>query len=272
MQIKMEQFKHFSHKHVLVLNKEHTGADMRCHGCHKPITIGTLYYRCSRSNSTRETCDKFFLHQTCAKLPLTLQHPMHPLHPLTLYSSRKKIVLWYCAGCRNTDMKLFTYVCTECDFYICLRCLFDEGMLHHEHVEDRDFHHEGHKQHSLTLHHTRALFECDACGTEKNDLSYKCNSCPFWIHHSCALLPRTRTCRSHSHPLVLAFSLPEKYLRFRELCAICRNRVFPKRWLYYCADCRFFAHLQCATSADENITEQRLLARFVDTLCKILFF
>ncbi|KAK2976134.1 hypothetical protein RJ640_010669 [Escallonia rubra] len=59
------------------------------------------------------------------------------------------------------------------------------------------------------------------------------------------------------HPLTLAFSLPEEYLKFDPNCDICSKGVRPPRWVYYCGPCRFFAHIKCATSEVNSIFKLR---------------
>lgn len=118
-------------------------------------------------------------------------------------------------------------------------------MFGHQFIEDCGFRHEGHKHGPLTLLMKPAFFHCDACNTEAKDLSNVCTNFMFWIHQSCASLPATMECELHDHPLILAFSLPKQFITFPQFCNIRTKRVHPSRWLYYCANCRYFAHLKC---------------------------
>ncbi|KAK2998089.1 hypothetical protein RJ639_024888 [Escallonia herrerae] len=61
----------------------------------------------------------------------------------------------------------------------------------------------------------------------------------------------------NQHPLTLAFSLPEQYLKFDPNCDICSKRVSPPHWVYYCGPCRFFAHIKCATLEVKSIFKLR---------------
>lgn len=92
-------------------------------------------------------------------------------------------------------------------------------------------------------------FECDACQAGALDLSYVCTKCPFWMHQRCAFAPTTLEYKFHdNHPLILAYSLPEQYRSFVQYCIICSEELNLLHWLYYCSDCRFFAHIKCVTS------------------------
>ncbi|KAK2979834.1 hypothetical protein RJ640_010725 [Escallonia rubra] len=52
----------------------------------------------------------------------------------------------------------------------------------------------------------------------------------------------------HVHPLVLAYSLPTEDSMFENYCDICSQSVHPSAWLYYCGDCKYYAHIVCAMS------------------------
>lgn len=83
------------------------------------------------------------------------------------------------------------------------------------------------------------------------------------MHKSCAFLPSSSSMESifHDHPLVLAYSLPDQYRTFRQFCNVCTYVVHPSGWLYYCANCRFYAHLKCATSSTHQMVEPPLKLR-----------
>ena len=107
-----------------------------------------------------------------------------------------------CAAC-TSDINVYTwtYNCRLCQldreeeestsvdpFALCARCAVMESVLDHE----------GHQHHSLTLLRRKVRFSCDACGIEDAEFhSYICHSCHFWIHSSCAELPRTIKLRIH---------------------------------------------------------------------------
>ncbi|GJY42408.1 C1-like protein [Tanacetum coccineum] len=71
------------------------------------------------------------------------------------------------------------------------------------------FEHEGHPQDTLTLQLIPASFRCDACNVTDEGLFYRCDSCDFWIHKTCASLAPTADLPHHHHeqPLLLIYSL-----------------------------------------------------------------
>ncbi|KAK3003208.1 hypothetical protein RJ639_019188 [Escallonia herrerae] len=124
-----------------------------------------------------------------------------------------------------------------CDFNVGMSCASDKT------VRKLDFH-----EHPLTYVLRTTSFSCDACLKEDKDVSYRCTECPFWIHESCAMLPKTKRNNDHVHPLVLAYSLPTEDSMFQNYCDICSQSVHPSEWLYYCGDCKYYAHVVCAMS------------------------
>ncbi|XP_063937417.1 uncharacterized protein LOC135147791 [Daucus carota subsp. sativus] len=81
------------------------------------------------------------------------------------------------------------------------------------------------------------------------DYSYRCDdiTCPFWIHYECATLPRVKLFEiHHKHPLQISDSLPQAYRQFAFKCKICKSLIHTDQWIFYCANCRFFAHIRCA--------------------------
>ncbi|GJY53655.1 C1-like protein [Tanacetum coccineum] len=94
------------------------------------------------------------------------------------------------------------------------------------------FEHKGHPQHSLTLKLRPGSFHCDACNAKDEGLFYECDTCDFWIHKSCATLAPTISIHlphhHPKHPLVLVYSLPDKFYRYP-----------------------YFSHIKCALNAQQ---------------------
>ncbi|KAA8517095.1 hypothetical protein F0562_017388 [Nyssa sinensis] len=234
-------FVHFSHDHPLILNEEkkHDGEEVRrCNGCLAEIVPGP-YYCCSKRD--------FFLHKLCAELPLEMQHHMHPEHPLTLIARRGL----YCNVC-GEQCKNFTYACLPFDFYVDILCAS---------LMERKIEHKSHK-HPLILLRRPALLFCYACGTEHKGIFYFCTTCgQFWMNKHCASLPSTIEHSDHHHLLSLAYSLPYDYYKFQYTCDICGKYFNRVCWFYYCKECRYLAHVNCATSKPlpdrktKNLTE-----------------
>ncbi|KAK3035146.1 hypothetical protein RJ639_032819 [Escallonia herrerae] len=229
---------HFSHEHPLTLDEVQKDDDgeVTCCGCLK--TIVDSAYGCKKCG--------FFLHKTCAELPEKITHTMHPQHQLQLFarpvSSHKPDCpnsLFQTCDCNVCGLKSrgFTYRCSLCDFNVGVSCASDKTAM------KLDFH-----EHPLTYVQRPASFRCDACLKEDKDVSYRCTGCPFWIHKSCAMLPKTKRSNDHVHPLVLAYSLPTEDCMFENYCDICSQSVHPSAWLYYCGDCKYYAHIVCAMS------------------------
>ncbi|KAL8102715.1 hypothetical protein AgCh_027298 [Apium graveolens] len=251
----MEGLVHFSHEHPLILSKyNNSPADALCRGCGDPIIINTYVYRCSTPlSNTREeysSCTYYFLHKSCSTLPRVIQHDIHNAeHVLNLVLSD---YLDHCGFCNKYVCVQFLYQCSICSISMCLKCSSLE----------RDLNHASH-DHTLTLLPLTSSHFCEACGTEgSKDFSYLCKTCLFWIHKSCASAPPTLIFKPHDidHPLVLDYSLPQQYRKYKVSCDLCGEEVLHPRWLYYCADCRYFGHIKCVLSAtgsgeDGNINE-----------------
>ncbi|PWA60957.1 hypothetical protein CTI12_AA377830 [Artemisia annua] len=119
--------------------------------------------------------------------------------------------------------------------------------------------HEGHPEHNLTLQLRYAAFLCDACKTEEKGLFYQCDCCDFWIHKTCASLSPTIDLPHHhpNHPLVLVYSLPEKFYRYPYYCKFCNKYIRRDDWLYHCGSCRYFTHIKCALNAQQQSSNPR---------------
>ncbi|KAM7522879.1 hypothetical protein LguiA_012781 [Lonicera macranthoides] len=247
------EMEHFSHEHPLKLTDEaqrnKRDEEILCDGCRESI-IGSAY--------TCSECE-YILHKKCAELPKQINHPMHIEHPLTLFShppysySLYSLFSCTCNVCKIYGWKWFTYHCSICKFDVHIHCASEKSEIKHE----------GH-HHPLTFVERSSLFDCDACDTKEEDVSYRCTTCPFWIHKACAMLPRTITRSYDDHPLILAFSLPTNYHKFEQLCRICHMIVRPSYWSYHCALCRYFFHLKCAMVEKEPLT-LRAVEEYLDS-------
>ncbi|KAL8217462.1 hypothetical protein R6Q57_020835, partial [Mikania cordata] len=58
---------------------------------------------------------------------------------------------------------------------------------------------------------------------------------------------------SHIHPLTLAYTFPtdDQKSKFYPNCRVCLKFFVPNLWIYRCEKCRYYAHLDCATSREE---------------------
>ncbi|XP_076925509.1 uncharacterized protein LOC143588374 [Bidens hawaiensis] len=211
------------------------------------------YYSCKE-------CD-YSLHKFCAQLPKTQQnHPLHPDHDLTLVRHTEYNVKLKCAICQlEREKEFYKYYCSICRFYMDIICatMSEQKMEHPSHP------------HQLQRYSSRmTLGCCNACGNEHSGTFYHCITCfGFRIHLDCALLPSklliqqsTNGSFSHSHLLAIAYSFPfiEKRDRFFPQCRVCEKGFDPHLvlcssylWHYRCEKCRYYVHVDCATSRKE---------------------
>ncbi|XP_074348807.1 uncharacterized protein LOC141687430 [Apium graveolens] len=248
----MGELKHFFHEHELILNEVEpvVGKNVECAMCRQPINKHIDAFYSGNTFATDGTSSSnsvgFFMHKTCCELPTTFTHPMIPQHPLKLLEYRRKKVQFSLCNVCDGGSQGFYYGADNKNFSVCLKCVKYELKS----LEQRTRWHPGHN-HPLTLVQSPALFLCHACNTTATDLSYICTICSFYIHKSCANAPVTYQCKFHNqHTLILAYSLPLEYRDFFWFCNICSKTINPIYWIYYCANCRFFAHFKCASSSE----------------------
>ncbi|CAI9290988.1 unnamed protein product [Lactuca saligna] len=265
----MEEINHFSHKsHPLKLLDSETivGASVNgggeksgligCYACEKPIS-GGFAYACIQC--------RYFLHKSCAQLPLTIDEPSLYHHHLTLTDLKNlNSRSWDCDVCRiQKKSEVFSYTFEMDDIYIfaaCIDCCVTRIALKAEadaikEEAKKKVEHEGHPKHTLSLKLRPAAIFCDACKTKDEGLFYECDNGDFWIHKTCASLAPTIYLPHHpNHELVLIYSLPEKFFNFLYYCEICKKYIHRNEWLYHCANCRFFAHIKCALHPEHSST------------------
>ncbi|GJX13010.1 C1-like protein [Tanacetum coccineum] len=263
----MEEINHFRHeKHPLKLidwetirgtmkgdddEENSKGVVVGCDICEEPLSIGDSAYACIQC--------RFFLHKSCSQLPYTIHFPSIYQNPLKFnilkYSSSG---LYICGVCRQRITKGFFYgykgginACSDCCLAEFARkaeadAIKEEAKVKLEHI--------GHPQHTLTLQLRPGSFLCDGCKTEEKGLFYQCYSCDFWIHKTCASLAPTIRLPDHyhKHPLLLLYSLPEKFFKYQYYCKFCNNYIRRDEWLYHCANCRYFSHIKCALNAQQH--------------------
>ncbi|CAL5420890.1 unnamed protein product [Camellia sinensis] len=209
--------------------------EVKCKGCLELLSGGPSY-----------TCHinecNFKLHKSCAELSRQTHHPEHPLTlsgvPAEYRLARR------CYACKHFSMG-FAYTCSVCKFNIDIICSQKSQTIKHTK-----------HQHPLTTLRT-ALFLCDACGLEHEGVSYLSSTCKFWINQSCASPPDTVKHVDHDHPLTICYSFPQEYYDFVTRCDICSENLNKTYWTYFCAKCRYFAHLNCATAATATSQEEQ---------------
>ncbi|KAE8714627.1 hypothetical protein F3Y22_tig00110195pilonHSYRG00273 [Hibiscus syriacus] len=163
----MTKIRHFSHVHDLILKvnpmEEHCdGANLMeeyCDGCVLPVSYP--FYHCSQ-------CD-FFLHKTCAELPLEKRMWFHKCEQFLILVVDH---IFKCGLCQS-ECNGFSYRCEECDIHYCLHCATRSFTIKHparKHPIHYDRNYEG---------------RCDACDVERLGL-FKYSTCDYVVHWDCA--------------------------------------------------------------------------------------
>jgi hypothetical protein len=226
----MEVLHHFSHEeHPLIFVEElqNDGAnEFVCSGCEE--SIWGPAYKCS------QYCN-FFIHKSCAELPREIQHPLHPNHTLVLeVPSRPKL----CEACYRSCERCFFYHCNTCDF---------DG-LHIECASGWRTKPEDCHQHEFVTVFQQIQFTCELCGEDRNSFAQVCRICQLLAHTPCTEMPRTIKIIADRHWLNLVYSLGQVMKEQDDcvLCNLCGKKLNLKYAAYYCRQCDFVAHLECA--------------------------
>lgn len=146
-----------------------------------------------------------------------------------------------CKGCDQIIVEPF-HGCLSCNFYLHNHCMNAPRSLQHP----------SHPSHPLSLlpfpTYCCRSYTCDACGSEGRAFGFSCSHCEFDLHVKCATLPSTILLENHRHELKLVFGSPYEDKSTVFACDLCRGIMQNNFWLYYCEDCDFAGHLDCATS------------------------
>ncbi|XP_059430500.1 uncharacterized protein LOC132164097 [Corylus avellana] len=219
-----EELKHWDHEHNLILSRKEVGVHHNkfCEGCIQLI-ISTTFYSCEQCN--------YFLHSTCARLPLKKQLPTHPCL-LTLYQYGSQIGnTAHCFACHRRSHG-FAYACSDCQYNLDVRCCSIPKIIEHE----------GH-QHPLFLAPT-SVQECNSCEERWNANGvFVCKEGDFALGFQCATLPLKVDYEHDPHPLSLSYTAEDDYGEY--YCLICEEKRNPNHWFYYCIKCNFTAHPRC---------------------------
>ncbi|KAJ9548222.1 hypothetical protein OSB04_020765 [Centaurea solstitialis] len=224
----------------------------RCNRCGEEINwFHRYYYNCNECSSG------YSIHKFCAEVPATLaHHPSHIAHTLILLLQRD--FRWWCRICYTYhEPEELGYRCSSgCDFSTDVKCVV-------EWLKNNIIHHPSHI-HPLVPITREITCLCDACGKKHEGIFYQCITCAtFLINSDCAFLPRklkiedaTDGCFCHTHPLTLAYSFPkaDQRAKHRPRCRVCGKSFNDTEnlWMYKCDDCRYYTHLDCATTKGER--------------------
>ncbi|XP_027113627.1 uncharacterized protein [Coffea arabica] len=166
-----------------------------------------------------------------------------------------------CSGCEdNLTGSAYSCVESQCNFHLHKSCF----------ELPREIRHKSHLDHPLTLlakpasHYTDGQFACNACLQSGAAFVYNCESCSFDLHVECVSLPESIIRPDHKHPLKLFYSNPvpkEEGQQVTFVCDVCQKPVHEIAWIYYCHECDFGTHLECAVYETQPVqkTEEELV-------------
>ncbi|XP_030971056.1 uncharacterized protein LOC115991469 isoform X2 [Quercus lobata] len=229
-------------KHPLVFEQDYRNG-ATCWGCQESV-YGPSYY-CVECASVEGMWLRYRHHKSCAELPLGLHHPLHPIHPLILFDEKTHYPeeeeeehkqKTKCQLC-NESRRQYTYRCYRCDFNVHATCTPLSPTI------ESEVHH-----HPLTPFWKWITFTCNLCAKEVKGIPNNCDLCGFWVHNTCASLPRTLKVKRHEHLLHLTHSYLEVGLHQSDsrFCLICAQKVNTNYGFYFCSRCDFVAHINCA--------------------------
>ncbi|MFS7934211.1 putative chromatin regulator PHD family [Helianthus anomalus] len=196
--------------------------------------INMQKFECTQSSSC-----SYSLHKSCQELSTTLHFPRHPIHTLHL---KKVSISLRCHSCFTKHLDGICYHCSTCDYQIDLRCA--------KSAEQTMIHHPGHPHPLTSITLDPIISKCYSCGKKHEGVFYHCSTCfNFSIHVDCVALPFKLSSKHHVHKLTLSYSFT--VMPSHSICRICEMNISPLFWLYKCSKCRYYIHLDCATSRGE---------------------
>ncbi|KAF4362355.1 hypothetical protein F8388_008239 [Cannabis sativa] len=222
------------------------------------ISDGSLVYTCN------ETC-WYFLHESCAEFPTKIQYPFHLNHSLlTLHVQYFNWLNDKCNLCNKSYTTLFIFKCNECSFQLCLKCVATKidakGSIkyrYHEHllcfalegdilVDDQCSSYDSYCKQSTAILDTKEF-----CKT--SPYAFYCLECNFKSHLLCGPLPFIIKYEYHIHSLFLLECLTTEEGVEDYYCDVCEMERDPRIRVYYCASCKYAAHVHCLIQEVINI-------------------
>ncbi|KAK7396303.1 hypothetical protein VNO78_17210 [Psophocarpus tetragonolobus] len=225
---------------------------------------------------------QIWIHSSCAELPLSIRIKDHN-HPLKLtYSLHQVYGFWdniACGVCDEAMNPTFAgYFCSTCKFPAHLKCPKQfvreelEAVTEDEDHEDEESYDSYDTEETLDIHFTFNFFGhehplklvekesdlqyfdklCDACilPMEPPFLCCEKENCGFFLHRSCAELPRMKQHPFHAHPLTLECKAPYDGIYRCDGC-----RTLSNGFVYRCDVCQFDLDL-CCGSLQERIEHE----------------
>uniref|UniRef100_A0A7N2L4J2 DC1 domain-containing protein n=1 Tax=Quercus lobata TaxID=97700 RepID=A0A7N2L4J2_QUELO len=223
----------------------------------------------------------FLIHRKCASFPRTLKvirhrHLLHLTHSsLEFHPSDSR----FCQICvEKVDTHYGLYYCSRCDFAAHLDCAMgnkeninlqefqdeDEVSEHDELVDSATYEvkkfnvgkdgiqiaaelkHFSHDHDLKLTDEVMSNQKCDGCVRDIFPPFYSCVKCSFFLHDSCANLPKEKRHPLHQHPLTLFPKPPYGNKDFR--CWTCERDG--NGFNYSCVPCRFTLDIPCSLISD----------------------
>ncbi|TYH67962.1 hypothetical protein ES332_D06G226000v1 [Gossypium tomentosum] len=207
------KIEHFSHQHCLVLaDKLEEEIDRKCDRCMLPIS--NIFYYCSEC--------PFFLHKTCAELPIIKQHWFHQSNAYLNSDSFKK-----CYFCSQYSSGFFYRIRGYMD--MCTRCAEVADIIEcegHQHFLFFDF---------------KCKEKCNGCGERCLYGAFRCGKCRFALDFGCLTLPHSALHKIDEHKLKLTYHDDKE----QSYCDICEQYRDPSLWYYSCSICDTSTHPKC---------------------------
>ena len=226
------EIQHFSHeKHPLFLKDDKIVEQKirECGICHSNVAV--LFYAC-------DLCE-YYLHKSCAELPRLLHHSFHHSHPLHLYNERN----YYCNSCHREFSHSVAFSCAKCDFYMDVECATMPSITFTEVDQKNIIQHFSH-QHPMPFLKIDSKDEINCFGCQSiicsDDQVYGCTKCKYFLHKSCAELPKEIQCPFHS-----SHGLLDLLIRYSERqCELCGKKL-KTTFTFECRICRFTICVKC---------------------------
>lgn len=228
---------HFSHEHPLTLFERENKISTKywrkkkniCEGCQKFCTAPL--YACTQCS--------FYLHKSCADLPIEFQNPFHPQShgPLVLFFDANKS--FPCGACFKI-CNGFYFQCEVCNFDLHVDCAFLMPTLEEGCKQLQHFTH----LHPLVLVEKKDEIvnrvKCLVCWEHCFGPCYGCDPCGIFLHQPCAEFKYPQEIQNFTHSCTL--TLQNRVHPF--LCQACDT--YMQGICYHCEPCRFNIDVECA--------------------------
>ncbi|XAR54916.1 hypothetical protein NMG60_11030250 [Bertholletia excelsa] len=197
---------------------------------------------------------KFFIHKSCAQLPIEIKHAFHPPHPLILLtSSNLKTVndrrFLKCNAC-SVECNSVAFNCPICKFNLDIKCGTQFQNIDNPGPE-RQIQHGSHHHPLFPIKVDKPILLYCAYNQMLDGSRYICPECIFMVHKSCAELPKEVQHPFHPPHLLKILALEygeqrlckssEKMGGFQ--CSHCRSLcrgIFSR-----CVPCELNLHVRC---------------------------